>query len=586
MSDMHHNQFLGRYQAEFMPMWDLVEVARQNNDTVLLLRTPADTKTIPLQTEAQTLQGQLFDNGCTGYVTISLDEDTQRPVISLRIETEDPKLQAQIPDVLRFHKTDPRPPRPSGDRVKAADLVQQVRDSEQWIHQIQTLRWSVRTHSIRTPESLRLQERQIKQRHPEEDLTNKRFWGLMLEQPGQFFLSMDRSRLRWREAEDQRYIRDHLWDGETFYASATHFTHEQEQITIRPTLGDGANFLLSGMAWPRAQHHRFWWQTDMDCGCATDPATEAPPDRDPASDTFTLIGQESFRDTPCYVLDCIWTGERWYVAIANGLLYGKKVYNGSGLVSHYWMEDYQEVKPGGWFPMQQGYELFKQERGQSIACGTRRIIVEEIEVDEPLPEDDFKMPRKEGVRTFDLRFGGMVDYRYKENRTTAEWQEIRQRAQKRQDEDSAIERQWEALRGQPAPDFPLSSQWLNSPALTWTDLQGQTVVLLFWSQDCGPCQNHIADMTARKHNEPIILIGVHSPATNLEAIQALLDTHDADGPVCVDVSEPDSCFGQLSRQFHMHGVPCFVVVGPDSRVAGHTYSIDKALQMAHDASNT
>ena len=585
MSRTSHDQFLGRYRAETVPMWDLVEVARKDKGYVLLLRTPADTQTIALQTGSTTLQGRHTDEACTGYIMVSLDEETRRPVISIRLEAEDEQIQEQIPEVVRFHQIDPPTPL-TVQGVNAADLVQQVRDSEQWIHQVQSLRWLVRTNWVYTPESLALRERNIKREYPEDDVSNRRFWGLVLEQPGTFFLSMDGARLRWRSEEDQRFIRDHLWDGHTFYYYEKHFTHTQEQICIHPTLGQNASFIFSSMAWPRAQHHRFWWQTDLDGCCAQAYPDEATAEHDPIQEAFTLTGQESYRGTACYVLDCAWTGVRWYVGITDGLLYGQKHYNLAGLVSHHWTEDYREVRPGWWFPMQQGYGLFEEEHGQAILCGERRLIIDEIEVDQCLPEEDFEMTFKEGVRTVDFRFGGIVGYPYKESRSIAEWEEIRLRAQQRQEEDDARERQWEDLRGQRVPDFPVSSQWLNSAPLTWENLRGQTVVLLFWSHTCAPCRNHIAEMKAWKRKGPPVIVGVHSPATDLEAVRTLLDTYHANGPVCVDVPRPPGgmSFGQLSSQLRVPGVPCWVVIGPDSSVVGHSLDSDRAYEMARNAS--
>jgi hypothetical protein len=126
-------------------------------------------------------------------------------------------------------------------------------------------------------------------------------------------------------------------------------------------------------------------------------------------------------------------------------LYGNLTLSGSKITGQHWTLDYKEVAPGCWYPMTQGYEVYNREQWgpfgwkwwDKVYLSSRRDLkVTEIHVNEKLPDELFEMEFKEGVEVLDRRFGGSVRYLYKANRTEQEWQEIRERARKRAEQDS------------------------------------------------------------------------------------------------------------------------------------------------------
>jgi thiol-disulfide isomerase/thioredoxin len=177
-----------------------------------------------------------------------------------------------------------------------------------------------------------------------------------------------------------------------------------------------------------------------------------------------------------------------------------------------------------------------------------------------------------------------VTYPYKKDRTKAKWDEIRAQAKQRQEEDEDEQCQWDALRGQNVPDFPVSSQWLNTDPLTWQDLHGKPVILQFWGCWCGPCQNHIQELKTASKYDPYVVVGVHTPEKDLDAIRTLMEQYHAHGPVCVDIplTSREIGFGAYSSQLKVRGVPFWVVVDPDGKIAGHTLHNSHAYKLAQN----
>ena len=68
----------------------------------------------------------------------------------------------------------------------------------------------------------------------------------------------------------------------------------------------------------------------------------------------------------------------------------------------------------------------------------------------------------------------------------------------------------------PAPDFTQQhpSQWLNSAPLRMKDLEGQVVLLDFWTYECWNCYRSfpwLHSVEARFHGASFQVIGVHAP---------------------------------------------------------------------------
>ena len=97
--------------------------------------------------------------------------------------------------------------------------------------------------------------------------------------------------------------------------------------------------------------------------------------------------------------------------------------------------------------------------------------------------------------------------------------------------------------GIPAPEFTQteSGAWLNSTPLTLTDLQGQVVLVDFWTFDCWNCYRSIPWLKALEEQfkaDPFMLIGVHTPEFDherkLENVRAKVAEFELSHPVMID----------------------------------------------------
>jgi len=248
------------------------------------------------------------------------------------------------------------------------------------------------------------------------------------------------------------------------------------------------------------------------------------------AEDFVLTGMEEYRGTRCYVLECRpkphLPVHRWYVGVADGRLRGLLSFEEGEPAEEKWMDRYQEVKPGWWFPSVQGFHLIHNSgrlgttnAATNFLAARYDLRVQSIEVNQPLLNGQFHVQFQEGGKVHDLRFGGMVTYRYKSDLSAEEWDAIRQEAVRRAENDVATRDALKARIGQRAPEFPGSCRWLNSKPLKWSDLRGKAVVLQFWSRQCGPCHAFIRLLKAADADSDIVFIGVHLLDNDLNEIE-------------------------------------------------------------------
>jgi thiol-disulfide isomerase/thioredoxin len=231
-----------------------------------------------------------------------------------------------------------------------------------------------------------------------------------------------------------------------------------------------------------------------------------------------------------------------------------------------WLLDYKEVQRGRWLPMTQGYATYKGTHARPVTAFRSELKVVKVEVDEALPAALFAPPAlKEGAQVFDSTTDPPLSYKHKKNRTQAEWEALRAEARKAQAEQRQARARRDELIGKPALALPKEG-WLNSQPLSWKDLRGSPIVLLFWSEWCGPCHSFVPLL---RKEDRVRIIGVHTPGSNQADVEKALKEAKADAPVCIDPAQPGGpkTWGTLFGGYRLSGLPSAVLVDADGKIA-------------------
>ncbi|MCE5187525.1 MAG: redoxin domain-containing protein [Planctomycetaceae bacterium] len=568
---MDYDHFVGTYAFEATPFWPEAVVERSGES--FTLKSPEEPE---LSITLKATEGNLEGQHEKGQICLKYNADDKVYLVE-HVPSDPAKAGSQdIPPQFRWVKIKPSPNAQLEKEygVKAPDLVRAVRDGEDWIHQAKSFQIKATDKWVKTPKGIAHRTQELQTQFPNTEISSKRFIRPTLE--GELAIVFDDARFRTYNYTKEGSMFLHIWNGREFIAHEKYFTHAQELYAFRKSLGETENVLVHLM-WPRSQFHSFWWNKHQ---------MENWQDFYGRAEEFILTGKRDYRGTQCYVLECYPKDyrrvRRWLVGTKDHLRHSDQTYETGQLTWEQWTTDYKQIKPGWWFPMVQGYHIFERdETMQSYIASTRDITVEDVRIDEALPDELFVMEFKEGVDVNDDRFGGFVTYKYKKDRTEDEWEEIHQKAQKRIEADNAEKRALDERIGQTALEFPKECKWVNTEPLTMEKMRGKAVVLQFWGIWCGPCHNYMGVLSAKPETEDIVVIGIHTPEEDLTKIKADMDKYKADGPVFVDTGDR---WGTISEWYHVQRRPYWVVIGRDGKVLGHADNPADAFQLAQKES--
>ena len=512
-----------------------------------------------------------------------------------------------------------------------AALVREVRQTESWIDRVKSLHLRVEGTWKMPKEGIEHRVAELKKRFPGTQPTTQTFPELNPEGHDTIEIAFDQKRAAYRVLNPASHMPiDHrVWDGKQAIDHEKYVNDELFALDSKP--GQFLDTLMLWLPWPRAGVHAFWW-TDPDRRVDEDFIGGKP-------EVIALKGREVFRGVECYVLDSPMYWHRLYVGVADHRLYGnnnrvmpRSAKSADGImfeiakahgkqlnsIEEYnlwqraqpkevqdqlnleyfrrleplsrpyidnWFADYQEIAPGCWMPMRMGYDFWEPEGSKPFIESHRELKVIEAAVDQPLPEELFKIEFKEGVQVNDWGHKPPLLYKYKKDRTPAEWQAIIDEANKRQADQDQREAAQDKLIGQPAPAFPEKAEWLNSPPLDWAKLNGKVVILACWAEWCGPCRNEFPALAelAKEKDGGIVVIGLHPPGSERAAIEKILNQFDMHYPVCVDAApaggDQPSSWGQMGTALANTQLPDTYVVDRHGKIAGHG-SLGKTLGLA------
>jgi hypothetical protein len=332
------------------------------------------------------------------------------------------------------------PAKMSGKEPNTAELVRKVRESENWIHNVQSMYLRFESKWTRVPGEHISVGAELKEQCSEGCGSEEELPQLQSVTKGILEYAIDEGRVRFLNQESGQGHQLIVWDGKQLISHEKYTAVNQEKFTLNWTPQDSFNELIAFQtSWPRAQPHSFWWdRKDVEEWLSYYGRPE----------DFKVTGRCNYRGIDCYALEFYpkdllgivvgqphqcdagieyrlkygYIGEargltdqfyRWYIGAKDHHLYGIVwMVSGKPHVEH-WMLDYKQVADDCWLPMTQGYELYARDAdGEAYVEARRDLKVSEVRLNEKLPDDLFKIELKKGVEITDSRSGRDVTYFY------------------------------------------------------------------------------------------------------------------------------------------------------------------------------
>ena len=420
----------------------------------------------------------------------------------------------------------------------AAELVRAVRESENWLHRIDSLQLRIEGKWSHPPESIAARRAELKKQSPDEESDPERDWTLKPSYSDilEYAIDFKGKRLRQvRETPGRDYYLK-IWDGKQYIG----YSDRLQQYYLKSTTKTFEK-IFGSLSWPRAQPHSFWWE---------------PQDIEEMIKIFgrdeeiKIIGRDEFHGVDCHVLEYTSrsnppTTVRWYIGIEDHLLYGWKDWIDPEFIFEYWTLDYKQVAPGCLLPMTQGYSMpsYNPDTKQHYIRCVRDVKIVEAHINKELPDELFEMKFEEGLTVFDDRSDKSVIYNYR-----------------------AIP---PSMIGKPLPDF-------KNIMIDFNPKQAENKILLtcFWDINQRPsrhCLTQLSERTQEFEEKEAIMIAIHASKIEQEKLDGWIKENKITFPIGIITDQEQ----QTRLNWGVKSLPWLILTDDRHIVIVEGFSIDE-----------
>lgn len=176
----------------------------------------------------------------------------------------------------------------------AAELVRSVRESENWIHEVESFFLSVESTWTTSPKEIAARRSKLKRRYSDAELDPNRFWDLKPRRKDFLEFGVERDRLYFLTEEPGRSRVLRIWNGKEAFWREQYFMGKRNRCYLGPRPDKVFENLFGNISWLRSQPHTYWF----DPGDVNDRLKYYGYPED-----FAVIGRQDYRGVDCHVLD-------------------------------------------------------------------------------------------------------------------------------------------------------------------------------------------------------------------------------------------------------------------------------------------